>query len=144
MYIHICNGCIIYNNTSIKINCLKLKSEVGMAVLKSNQTRVVYRDNQNILIVHPYACFLGSSDCVILLLLFTNTALRLYSKNKHRDVLYVCSDYLYILLFFVCFLALPSLLLFSVLSNCFFILVTVHFFMITSNYSVDINHGLRI
>ena len=53
---------------SIKNNCLKLKNEVGMAVLKSKQTRVVYRDNQHIRIVHPYACFLiGSSDCVILL-----------------------------------------------------------------------------
>ena len=28
--------------TSIKNNCLKLKNEVGMAVLKSKQTRVVY------------------------------------------------------------------------------------------------------
>ena len=54
--------------TSIKNNCLKLKNEVGMEVLKSKQTRVVYRDNQHIRIVHPYAYFLiGSSDCVILL-----------------------------------------------------------------------------
>ena len=54
--------------TSIKNNSLKLKNEVGMEVLKSKQTRVVYRDNQHIRIVHPYACFLiGSSDCVILL-----------------------------------------------------------------------------
>ena len=51
-----------------KNNCLKLKNEVGMEVLKSKQTRVVYRDNQHIRIVHPYACFLiGLSDCVILL-----------------------------------------------------------------------------
>ena len=28
--------------TSIKNNCLKLKTEVGMTVLKSKQTRVVY------------------------------------------------------------------------------------------------------
>ena len=50
------------------VNNLKLKNEVGMEVLKSKQTRVVYRDNQHIHIVHPYACFLiGSSDCVILL-----------------------------------------------------------------------------
>ena len=53
--------------TSIKNNCLKLKNEVGMEVLKSKQTRVVYRDNQHIRIVHPYVLFLGSSDCVILL-----------------------------------------------------------------------------
>ena len=46
-----------YNYTSIKNNCLKLKNEVGMAVLKSKQTRVVYRDNQHIRSVHPYACF---------------------------------------------------------------------------------------
>ena len=31
----------IYIYTSIKNNCLKLKNEVGMAVLKSKQTRVV-------------------------------------------------------------------------------------------------------
>ena len=35
-------------------------NQVGMAVLKSNQTRVVYRDNQHIRIVHPYARFLSS------------------------------------------------------------------------------------
>ena len=59
---------ILYYYTSIKNNCLKLKNEVGMEVLKSKQTRVVYRDNQHIRIVHPYACFLiGPSDCVILL-----------------------------------------------------------------------------
>ena len=32
---------ILYYITSIKNNCLKLKNEVGMAVLKSKQTRVV-------------------------------------------------------------------------------------------------------
>ena len=37
--------------TSIKNNCLKLKNEVGMEVLKSKQTRVVYRDKQHIRIV---------------------------------------------------------------------------------------------
>ena len=61
-------GSMRYLLTSIKNNCLKLKNEVGMEVLKSKQTRVVYRDNQHIRIVHPYACFLiGPSDCVILL-----------------------------------------------------------------------------
>ena len=35
-------------------------NQVGMAVLKSNQTRVAYRDNQHIRIVHPYAHFLSS------------------------------------------------------------------------------------
>ena len=38
----------VINNTSIKNNCLKLKNKVGMEVLKSKQTRVVYRDNQHI------------------------------------------------------------------------------------------------
>ena len=50
---------IIYNlyiYTSIKNNCL-MKSEVGMVVLKSKQTRVWYRDNHHICIVHPYTCF---------------------------------------------------------------------------------------
>ena len=32
---------IVTTYTSIKNNCLKLKNEVGMAVLKSKQTRVV-------------------------------------------------------------------------------------------------------
>ena len=41
---------IIIIITSIKNNCLKLKNEVGMAVLKSKQTRVAYRDNQHICI----------------------------------------------------------------------------------------------
>ena len=48
------------------------------------------------------------------------------SISKRRDVLYVCADYLYNTTL-VCFLALPSLLHFSILSNCYFILVTVHF-----------------
>ena len=99
------------NITSIKNNCLKLKNEVGMAVLKSKQTRVVNRDNQHIRRVHPYACFFR-------LVRLCDTT-RLYSISKRRDVLYVCADYLYILFLFFCFLALPSLLHFSILSNCF-------------------------
>ena len=50
---------------SIKNNCLKLKNEVGMEVLKSKQTRVVYRDNQHIRIVHPYACLLSTALAVL-------------------------------------------------------------------------------
>ena len=42
------NSVTVLYFTSIKNNCLKLKNEVGMAVLKSKQTRVVYRDNQHI------------------------------------------------------------------------------------------------
>ena len=75
---------VIIYYTSIKNNCLKLKNEVGMEVLKSKQTRVVYRDNQHIRIVHPYVCFLiGSSDCVILLiLLFTGPSLLIESTDS--------------------------------------------------------------
>ena len=35
-------------------------------------------------------------DTSLILLLFTNTAIRLYPKSKRRDVLFVCADYLYI------------------------------------------------
>ena len=38
-------------------NYLKMKSEVGMAVLKSKQTRLVWIISTYI--VHPYACFLS-------------------------------------------------------------------------------------
>ena len=110
---------IIYT-TSIKNNCLKLKNEVGMEVLKSKQTRVVYRDNQHICIVHPYTCFFRLVRlCDTTVYFCSPIQLRLYSLSKRRDVLYICADYLYILLLFVCFLALPSLLHFSILSNCF-------------------------
>ena len=82
--------------TSIKNNCLKLKNEVGMAVLKSNQPRVVYRDNQHIRIVHPYACFYWLIRlCDTTVYFHSPIQLRLYSLSKHRDVLYVCADYLY-------------------------------------------------
>ena len=64
---------VYFNYTSIKNNCLKLKNEVGMAVLKSKQTRVVYRDDQHIRRVHPYACF-SRLIRLLPLLLFTNTA----------------------------------------------------------------------
>ena len=118
-------------NTSIKNNCLKLKNEVGMEVLKSKQTRVVYRDNQHIRIIHPYACFFRLIRlCDTTIYFYSPIQLKLYSLSKHRDVLYVCADYLYILLLFVCFLALPSLLHFSILSNCFLYLLLFFFFMI--------------
>ena len=73
--------------TSIKNNCLKLKNEVGMAVLKSKQTRVVvsYID-----IISTYACFfrlVRLCDTTILLL-FTNTTKVVYSVSKRKDVLY--------------------------------------------------------
>ena len=125
------NSHSIFNNTSIKNNCLKLKNEVGMAVLKSKQTRVVYRDNQHIRIVHPYAYFFRLVRlCDTTIYFYSPIQLRLYSISKRRDVLYVCADYLYILLSFVCFLALPSLLHFSILSNCFLYLSLFIFLMI--------------
>ena len=43
--------------TSIKNNCLKLKNEVGMAVLKNKQTRVVYMypfRSQTVANLQPY------------------------------------------------------------------------------------------
>ena len=85
------------------------------------QTRVVYRDNQHIRIVHPYVCLLSTTLAVlvnrsIIVVSHNVTSLK---KQAFRDVLYVCVDYLYMLLLFVCFLALLSLLHFSILSNCF-------------------------
>ena len=119
--------------TSIKNNCLKLKNEVGMAVLKSKQTRVVYGDNQHIRIAHPYTCFFRFIRlCDTTIYFYSPIQLRLYSLNKRRDVLYVCADYLYILLLFVCFLALPSLLHFSILSNCFLYLSLFIFYDLRS------------
>ena len=121
------------NSDKYKNNCLKLKNEVGMAVLKSKQTRVVYRDNQHIRTVHPYACFFRLIRlCDTIIYFFSPLQLRLYSLSKRRDVLYVCADYLYILLLFVCFLALPSLHHFLILSNCFFILVYIYSVYTTS------------
>ena len=49
-----------------------MKSKVGMAVLKS-KTNKSSKDDQHIRVVHPYVCFF-SSDCVILPLLFIDTA----------------------------------------------------------------------
>ena len=51
----------IINTDKYKNNCL-MKSEVGMAVLKSKQTRVV--GIINTCIVHPSACFLSTSLAV--------------------------------------------------------------------------------
>ena len=84
-------------------------------MLKSKQTRVVYRDNQQMYTTS--LCLLILSECVILLLLFTDTA-KLVFKIKCRDVLYMCADYSYNIL--LLFLALSSLLHFQQL---FFILV---------------------
>ena len=62
---------------------LKLKNEVGMAVLKSKQTRVVYRDNQHIRIVHPYAYFFRLVRlCDTTIYFYSPIQLRLYSISK--------------------------------------------------------------
>ena len=53
------------NSDKYKKQLLKIENEVGMAVLKSKQTRVVYRDNQHIRIVHPYACLLSTTLAVL-------------------------------------------------------------------------------
>ena len=53
------------NSDKYKKQSLKIENEVGMAVLKSKQTRVVYRDNQHIRIVHPYACLLSTTLAVL-------------------------------------------------------------------------------
>ena len=50
---------------------VKLIMEVGMAVLKSKQTRIYYsRDNQDIysIVVHPYACFLSNNDTITIII----------------------------------------------------------------------------
>ena len=79
--IHVCIS-IMY--TSIKNNCLKLKNEVGMEVLKSKQTRV-YRDNQHIRIVHPYACFFRLVRlCDTTIYFYSPIQLRLYSISSYR------------------------------------------------------------
>ena len=63
------NGMILdhaeMNSDKYKNSCLKLKSEVERAVLKSKQTRVVYKDNQHLRIVHSYACFLSITLAVL-------------------------------------------------------------------------------
>ena len=53
------------NSDKYKKELLKIKNEVGMTVLKSKQTRVVYRDNQLIRIVHLYACLLSTTLAVL-------------------------------------------------------------------------------
>ena len=42
-----------------------MKSEVGMAVLKSKQTRVVGVISTYVYIVHPYTCLLSTSLAVL-------------------------------------------------------------------------------
>ena len=51
VHIHVCMT--LYNTSTYKNNCLKLKSEVRMAVLKANKST---RDNQHKRTVNPYTC----------------------------------------------------------------------------------------
>ena len=77
---HVIIMLIIIIITSIKNNCLKLKNEVGMAVLKSKQTRVVYRDNQHIRIIKFVLCtYLDLSHCML--------------KLKRETVISSCINY---------------------------------------------------
>ena len=82
------------NITSIKNNRLKLKNEVGMAVLKSKQTRVV-ASYIEIISTYVYSTSLRLLFRLVrlcdttILLLFTNIAkVAVYSVSKRRDVLY--------------------------------------------------------
>ena len=83
----------------------------------------VYRDNQHIRIilylVHLYACFL--STILPVLMNRSCSITQPDEKSKHRDVYYTYVLIIPILLFLVCYLALPSLLHFSILSYCFFL-----------------------
>ena len=77
--------------TSIKNNCLKLKSEVGMAVLKSNQTRVV--GIISTYVVHPYACFMIMFLQKAYIPISVNKCSSIThsdEKSKRRDVLHMC------------------------------------------------------
>ena len=75
---------------SIKNNCLiKSGSRDGSAKKRRNKSS---RDNQHIAMYSTSLHLLFSSDYVILLLLFTNTA-KLVLKSKRRDVLYNGSMY---------------------------------------------------
>ena len=85
--------CIIYY-TSIKDNFLKLKSEVGMTVLKSKQTRVVGIISTYVYSTSLHLLFL--SDYVILPLLFTDTAKRVLKKQAWGCTIDICADYPYL------------------------------------------------
>ena len=87
----ICHPSIIiivkYTNTAF---CIKLKGEVGMAVPKSTQTRVV---GINTYMVHPYACFshYDAMSCVdvfinIMLLTCKPTAYIPVSPASYQEV----------------------------------------------------------
>ncbi len=72
--------------TSTQNICIKLKGEVGMAVPKSNQTRVVGIITY---LVHPYACFQVTA-CMILkfLLLFStyyNPLIIIWMRNMRLN-----------------------------------------------------------
>ena len=63
--------------TSVKNNYKKLKGEVGMAIPKSTQTRVVGIITY---MVHHYVCFSRNGRCK---LIPTQVCLFFYSHNRH-------------------------------------------------------------
>ena len=81
--------------TSIKNNCLKLKNEVGMAVLKSKQTRVV-ASYIEIISTYVYSTSLRLLTEYTTLVVLVNRSKIVVShnltsldlKSKRRDVLY--------------------------------------------------------
>ena len=75
-----------------KNNCL-MKSEIGMAVLKTKQTRIVG-------IISTYVWYIPTLAFLVRLCdtyayFYSPIQLSLYSKSKCRDVLYICADYPY-------------------------------------------------
>ena len=85
------------NSDKIKNNYLKLKNKVGMAVLKSKQTRLV--GIISTYIVHPYSCFLSIvsiQSAIYISLNKRSSSITLSDeKSKRRDIYYVCTDYPY-------------------------------------------------
>ena len=79
--------------TSIKNNCLKLKNKVGMAVLKSKQTRVV-ASYIEIISTYVYSTSLRLLTEYTTLVVLVNRSKIVVShnltslKSKRRDVLY--------------------------------------------------------
>ena len=108
--------------TSIK----KMKGKVGMATLKSKQTRVVGITSTHM--VHPYTCFMGNNVSQISALLHMHVdedgEIRVHICTLMRKgsvgIYQVCADYPYYVLLFIYFLALPFLLYLSILSDWFY------------------------
>ena len=69
-------------------------------MLKSKQTRVVYRDNQHIRIVHPYACLMSTTLAVLvngsMYIVVSHSLMSLKKQGHYYDLYYnqVCTLYL--------------------------------------------------